>query len=84
MAEKKQVHTLDDFKKLVDEMKDYEKYREVVFSKSFELEESILSVITPEDKAILFDEGTKKGPNVQYIAYLNWLKRTKSIQSFGF
>ena len=68
-----------DFDKLVAEMKDYEKYREVVFRKSFELEKSILSVITPEDKDVLFDEGTKKGPNVQYVAYLNWLQRKTYI-----
>lgn len=64
-----------DFDKLVAEMEDYEQYRERVFSKVFELEKSILSVISPEDKTKLFNEGTVKGPNVQHEAYLNWLKR---------
>lgn len=68
-----------DFKKLVDEMKDYEKYREVVFSKSFELEKNILSVISPVGIVKLFNEGTVKGPNVQYKAYLNRLKENKYI-----
>jgi hypothetical protein len=64
-----------DFGRLVAEMEDYEQYRERVFSKVFELEKSILSVISPEDKTKLFNEGTVNGPNVQHEAYLNWLKR---------
>lgn len=68
-----------DFDKLVAEMKDYEKYREVVFSKSFELEKAILSVISPEDKDILFNDNTNDCPNVQYVGYLNWLKRKEYI-----
>jgi len=63
-----------DFDKLVAEMKDYEKYREVVFSKSFELEESILSVISPEGKIKLFNDNTTDCGNVQFICYLNRLK----------
>lgn len=68
-----------DFDKLVAEMKDYEQCREVVFSKSFELERSILSVITPEDKDILFKDNTTECPNVQYVGYLNWLKEKEYI-----
>lgn len=68
-----------DFDKLVAEMKDYEQCREVVFSKSFELEKSILSVITPEDKDILFKDNTTECPNVQYVGYLNWLKEKEYI-----
>lgn len=68
-----------DFDKLVAEMKDYEKYREVVFSKSFELEKAILSVISPVGIVTLFNEGTVNGPNVQYKAYLNRLKENKYI-----
>lgn len=68
-----------DFDRLVAEMEDYEQCREVVFCKVFELEKSILSVISPEDKTTLFDEGTKKGPNVQHFAYLNRLKEKKYI-----
>ena len=68
-----------DFDKLVAEIKDYEKYREVVFSKSFELEKDILSVISPEDKDILFNHNTNDCPNVQYVGYLNWLKGKEYI-----
>ena len=69
-----------DFDRLVAEMEDYEQCREVVFCKVFELEKSILSVISPEDKTTLFDEGTKKDcPNVQHFAYLNWLKEKNYI-----
>lgn len=68
-----------DFDKLVAEIKDYEKSREVVFSKSFELEKAILSVISPVGLVTLFNEGTKDGPNVQYKAYLNRLKENKFI-----
>ena len=68
-----------DFDKLVAEIKDYEKYREVVFSKSFELEKAILSVISNEDKDILFNDNTNDCPNVQYVGYLNWLKRKEYI-----
>lgn len=68
-----------DFDRLVAEMEDYEQCREVVFYKVFELEKSILSVISPEEKIKLAKEGTKKGPNVQHFAYLNRLKEKKYI-----
>ena len=51
----------------------------VVFCKVFELEKSILSVISPEEKIKLVKEGTKKGHNVQHFAYLNQLKEKKYI-----
>lgn len=69
-----------DFDRLVAEMEDYEQCREVVFYKVFELEKSILSVISPEEKIKLAKEGTKKDcPNVQHFAYLNWLKEKNYI-----
>ena len=69
-----------DFDRLVAEMEDYEQCREVVFYKVFELEKSILSVISPEEKIKLAKEGTKKDcPNVQHFAYLNWLKEKNHI-----
>jgi hypothetical protein len=43
------------------------------------LEKSILSVITPEDKDILFKDNTTECPNVQYVGYLNWLKEKEYI-----
>lgn len=61
------------------EIYDYEREREKVFDSVFQLEKTIINVISAADLLILEKDTNIKEPNIQHKPYLNWLIQHKII-----